>query len=49
MSIAEKPLNSNQLITNMQGYKETKIRKILNFLQEEDQVVITKEGLIKLK
>jgi hypothetical protein len=33
----------------MPGFKENKIWKILNFLLEEDQVSITKDGLIKMK
>jgi hypothetical protein len=33
----------------MHGFKENKIMKILNFLQEEEQVSVTKEGLIKIK
>ena len=48
-TIAENPLNSEQLIRNLQGFKENKIRKILNFLQEEDQVFITEDGLIKIR
>jgi hypothetical protein len=32
----------------MQEFKENKIRKILNFLQEENQVAVTEEGLITL-
>ena len=48
-TIAKMPLNSEQLIQRMQGFKENKIWKILNFLQEENQVSITEEGLIKIK
>ena len=48
-AISERPVNSEQLIRNMPGFKENKIRKILNFLQEEDQVSITEEGLIKMR
>ncbi|MEO8764084.1 MAG: ATP-dependent DNA helicase RecQ [Ginsengibacter sp.] len=48
-AISIRPLNSEQLFFNMKEFKETKIRKILNFLQEENQVSITEDGLIKLK
>jgi len=48
-AILETPVSSEQLIHKMQGFKEIKIRKILNFLQEENQVSITEEGLITMK
>ena len=48
-TISERPVNSEQLILNMQEFKETKIRKILNFLQDENKVSITEEGLIKMR
>ena len=47
--IAARPLHPDQLIKNMEGFKENKIRKILNFLQEENQVSITKDGLIAMR
>jgi ATP-dependent DNA helicase RecQ len=47
--LSERPVNSEQLIKSMHGFKENKIMKILNFLQEEEQVSVTKEGLIKIK
>lgn len=48
-SISGKPLNSEQLIRNLKGFKENKILKILHFLQDENQVSITEEGLITMK
>jgi ATP-dependent DNA helicase RecQ len=47
--LSERPVNSEQLMKSMHGFKENKIMKILNFLQEEEQVSVTKEGLIKIK
>ena len=48
-TISARPVNTEQLIHNMQGFKENKIWKILNFLQEENQVSITKDGLIAMR
>jgi ATP-dependent DNA helicase RecQ len=48
-TLSRNPVNSEQLINNMREFKENKIRKILNFLQEENQVSVTEEGLIKMR
>ena len=48
-TISERPVNSEQLIRNMQEFNENKIWKILNFLQEENQVSITEDGFIKMR
>ncbi len=48
-ALFEKPVTSGQLIRSMQGFKENKVRKVLNFLQEEDLLSINKEGLIKMR
>ncbi|MEP6926212.1 MAG: ATP-dependent DNA helicase RecQ [Ginsengibacter sp.] len=48
-TVSERPVNSEQLIRNMQEFEQNKIWKILNFLQEENKVSITGEGLIKMR
>ncbi len=48
-SISGKPVNSEQLIRNLKDFKENKVMKILHFLQDENQVSITEEGLITMK
>ena len=47
--IASQPLNPKQLIREMPDIKRNKILKILHFLQEENIVSITEDGLIKTK
>ena len=43
------PLNLKQLLHKLDDHDEKKIRKIINFLQEESRVLITDEGFITLK
>lgn len=40
-------LSSSQLFQQLSNFKENKIRKVLVFLQEENVIVVDKEGLIK--
>ena len=47
--IASQPVNPKQLIREMPGFKQNKILKILHFLQEENIVSFTEDGLIKIK
>ncbi len=47
--IASQPVNPKQLIREMPHFKPTKILKILHFLQEENIISITEDGLIKIK
>jgi ATP-dependent DNA helicase RecQ len=46
--ISERPVNSDHLLRHMHNFKQKNIWKILNFLQEENQVSISEEGLIKI-
>ncbi len=48
-ALMENSLNLKQLIHKLHDHDEKKIRKILNFLQEESRVSITDEGFIMLK
>jgi len=48
-SIAENPANAKELIHQMNGFKRNKVLKVLHFLQEENIVSITADGLIKMK
>lgn len=48
-SISGKPVNSEQLIRNLKGFKENKVLKILHFLQDENKITITEEGFITMK
>ena len=48
-SISTRPLNLKQLLPEMHSFKQNKIMKILNFLQEENIVSITEDGFIKMK
>ena len=48
-TISESPLNSEQLLGNLREFKENKIRKILNFLQEENEVVNYRRRIDKNK
>jgi ATP-dependent DNA helicase RecQ len=48
-TLTENPVKREQLIAHLHGFKENKITKVLNFLQAENQVAITKDGLIKIK
>jgi ATP-dependent DNA helicase RecQ len=48
-AISKRPLNTRELYGNLREFKENKIRTILSFLQEENQVSITEDGLIKTK
>ena len=48
-SISGKPVNSEQLIRNLKGFKENNVLKILHFLQDENKVTITEEGSITMK
>jgi ATP-dependent DNA helicase RecQ len=43
------PVNPSQLIHNLNNFKQNKIWKVLHFLQEENLVTVTVEGLIKKK
>ncbi len=43
------PVNSEQLMQSLKSFKKNKVWKILHFLQEENLVTITSEGLIKKK
>ena len=47
--IASQPVNSKKLIREMPDFNQNKILKILHFLQEENIVSITQDGLIKTK
>ena len=48
-ALKENSLNLRQLLNKLHYHDEKKIRKILQFLQEESRVSITDEGFIKLK
>ncbi len=48
-NLSNSSLNSAQLIHSLAGFKQNKIWKILHFLQEEDLITISGEGLIKKK
>ncbi|HEY5406703.1 MAG TPA: ATP-dependent DNA helicase RecQ [Ginsengibacter sp.] len=47
--ISSQPVNPKQLIREMPYFKQNKILKILHFLQEENIVVATEDGLVKMK
>lgn len=47
--ITSHPINPKQLIREMTDFKQNKILKILHFLQEENIISITEDGLIKIK
>lgn len=49
ISIAEKPANGKEIVRRMNSFKRNKVLKVLHFLQEENIVCITVDGLIKLK
>ena len=47
--IASQPVNPKQLIREMPAFKQNKILKILHFLQEENIISTTDDGLIKIR
>jgi ATP-dependent DNA helicase RecQ len=43
------PVSSQSLFAQLSSFKENKIWKVLNFLQEENSIVVDREGMIKVK
>lgn len=48
-SISVKPANPEDLLQQLKGFKKHKIWKILHYLQEENIVSVTEDGLIHIK
>ncbi|HEU5365235.1 MAG TPA: RecQ family zinc-binding domain-containing protein, partial [Hanamia sp.] len=44
---SESPLSSTKLFVQLSSFKKNKIRKVLTFLQQENIIMVNKEGLIK--
>ncbi len=47
--IQEEAVNPKIIIRKIPGVKESKIWKVLKFLQEEDLVTVNEEGMIKAR
>jgi ATP-dependent DNA helicase RecQ len=47
--IAGKPLPGKELFERLSGFRENKVRKVLRFLQDEEKVAVTEDGLISIK
>ena len=47
--IGERPVSLITLFQELPSFQQNKIRKILTFLQEENQVIVSERGLLELK
>jgi ATP-dependent DNA helicase RecQ len=47
-TVSEKPVSPGNLFKRLSSFKENKVWKVLNFLQEENVIIVNSDGLIKM-